>query len=182
METAEGAGGAGHPPKHSIEAAIATTESDTHPRREYGKEASEALVRGQASAGPALAEDGHGTTRHGKRTQREEGGDENPRRASSERSTTDGETEEIPPPERSHAPNASGRKGGEGRGGTPTQQRAPMARSEGSGGDPQEHRRENPQRGEHQDTEGGSKQALRAREPDGGQTEGLRLRRTAMGP
>ena len=69
-----------------------------HPRREYDKVASEALVGGQASAGPAPAEDGHGATRHSVRTHREQGGDKNPRRASSERDPGDRETEERAPP------------------------------------------------------------------------------------
>ena len=74
METAEGAGGAGHPPKNSTDAAAATTENGMHLRREYGKVASEALVGVQASAGPAPAEDGHGATQHSARIQQEEGG------------------------------------------------------------------------------------------------------------
>ena len=109
METAEGAGGAGHPPENSTDAAATTTENGIHPRREYDKVASEALVGVQASAGPAPAEDGHGATQHSARIQQEEGGDEKPRRASSEREPADGETEERGPPEQSHAPNASGR-------------------------------------------------------------------------
>ena len=54
-------------------------------------------VGGQAGAGPAPAEDIHGATRHSERTPREEGGGENPRRASSEREPADGETEERGP-------------------------------------------------------------------------------------
>ena len=61
METEEGAGGAGYPPPHFTGAVIATTESDTRHRRDYVKEAA-ALVGGPASAGPAMAEDGHGDT------------------------------------------------------------------------------------------------------------------------
>ena len=74
METAEGDGGAGNLPEHSTDAAAATTENDTHPRHEYDKEESEAFVGGQASAGPAPKEDGHGDKRNSKRTQWEEGG------------------------------------------------------------------------------------------------------------
>ena len=62
-ETEEGAGGAGYPPAHFPSAARATPESDTHQRREYGKEAA-ALVGGPSSAGPAPAEDSHGATGH----------------------------------------------------------------------------------------------------------------------
>ena len=134
METVEGAGGAGHPPAHSTNAAAVTTKIDTHPCLEYSKEAVAASVGGQFRAGPAPEEDAHGATRHSRRPQQEEGGDKNPRRASSERATDNGETEERDPPEGSCAPNVSGRRGEEGRGGTPTQQRAPMARSGGTGG------------------------------------------------
>ena len=84
METAEGAGGAGHPPKHSTDTAAATTENGMHPRCEYNKVASEASVGGQASTGPASAEDGHGATQHSAGLQRKEGGDKKPRRANSE--------------------------------------------------------------------------------------------------
>ena len=41
------------------------------------------------------------------------------------------------PPKRPPAPNASGRQGGEGEGGPPTQQRTPAARSGGTGGTPE---------------------------------------------
>ena len=78
METAAGASGAWYLPEHSTDAAAATTENGMHPGREYDKVALEALVGGQASAGPAPAEDGYGDTTHSKRTQREEGGDKNP--------------------------------------------------------------------------------------------------------
>ena len=117
METAEGAGGAGHPPEHYTNAAAVTTENGKHMRREYDMVALEVLLGGQASAGPAPEEDGHGATQQ--------------RRASSEQEPVNGETEERAPPERSRAPNVSGQQGGEGGGGSPTQQRAPMARSEG---------------------------------------------------
>ena len=70
-----------------------------------------------------------------------------------------------------HAPNASGRGGGKGRGGNPNQQRAPMVRSKGSWGGAREGQQENPPRGGHQEPEGGSLQALRAQEPDRRQTE-----------
>ena len=140
------AGGAGHLPEHSTDAAAAMTENNIHPRREYNKVELEASVGGQASVGPATEEDSHGATRHIERTHWEEGGDKNPRRASSEREPADGETEEIPPPERMRAPNASGRQRGEGEGGTPTQQRMPMARSEGSREDPREYQQETPPR------------------------------------
>ena len=71
METAEGSGGAGHLPAHSTGVAAATTESNAHQRREYGKEATAALVGGQYRAGPAPEEDDHGATGHGRNTQRE---------------------------------------------------------------------------------------------------------------
>ena len=143
METAEGAGDAVHPPAHSTDAAAATTESDMHPRREYGKEETAALVGGQDRAGPAPEEGVHGDSRH-RRTQQEEGGTKTPgERARKGQRPTD-RRRRAPPPERSRAPNASGRRGGEGRGGTPTQQRAPMARSEGAGGDPREHQQGTP--------------------------------------
>ena len=154
METAEGASDAGHPSEHSTAAASATTKSDMHPRREYRKEASEESVVGQASAGPAPAEDGHGSTRHGEWTRREEGGDENPRRAISERATADRETEERAPPNGRARLTRAADERGEGTGEPPTQQSAPMARSEGSGGDPREHQQETPPRGGHQDPEG----------------------------
>ena len=114
-ETAEETGGAGHPPAHFTGAAAATTESDACQRCEYGKEATAVSVGGQDRAGPAPEEDGHGGTGHGGNTQREEGGDETPRRARAERATADGKTEERVPPEQLRAPNASGRRGQEGR-------------------------------------------------------------------
>ena len=64
METAAEASGAEYPPKHFNGTAGATTENGKHPRREYDKVASEALVRGQSSAGPATVEDRHGATTH----------------------------------------------------------------------------------------------------------------------
>ena len=85
METVAGAGGAVYPPEHFDGADGTTTENSKHLRREYDKVVLEALVGGEASAGPAPAEDGYGDTTHSKRTQREEGGDKNPWRASSER-------------------------------------------------------------------------------------------------
>ena len=94
METAEGAGGAGYPPKHFDGAAGATTENSMHKRREYDKVASEALERGQAGMGPATVEDGHGATPHSAGQTQDEGGDENPSRASAAQEETDsGETE-----------------------------------------------------------------------------------------
>ena len=53
----------------------------------------------------------------------------------------------------------------------PTQQCTPMARIEGSGRNPWEHRRETPPRGRHQDPEGDTQRYFRAREPDGGRME-----------
>ena len=126
--TEERATGTGHPKAHPTGAAAA------------------AGVGGPVTAGPALTEEerdsgvGHptaqtigtaldvsagGTARAGpvpanENIQREEGVDETPRRARKETDQADGETEERTPPERSHAPNASGQRGGGGRGGTPT--------------------------------------------------------------
>ena len=136
METAVGADGAGYPPKHSTGAAGATTENGVHLCREYDKVASEASVGGQSIAGPSAGEDGHGSTSHSAGHQKEEGGDKKHRRAISEQEPDDVETEERAPPERLHAPNASGHRGGGGGGVTPTQKRVPMERSEGLGEDP----------------------------------------------
>ena len=102
-ETDERAGGAGYPTSQFTSAATA------------------ASVGGPVSTGTAPDEDGYGATGN---TQREEGGDETPRSAHEKRDQTDGETEEIPPPERSRVPNTRGRRGGKGRGETPTQKRA----------------------------------------------------------
>ena len=74
--------------------------------------------------------------------QRKEGGDETPWSARKETDTAEEATEERGPPEKLCTPNASGRRGGEGRGGTPTQQRAPMALSDGAGWDPREAQRD----------------------------------------
>ena len=79
METVEGTVGVGHPPKHSTEAAAATTENGMHPRREYNKVVSEALVGGQASAGPALEEDGHGAHNTAQGSSGRRGGTKNTR-------------------------------------------------------------------------------------------------------
>ena len=74
---------------------------------------------------------------HGAVRTQDERGDEKPQRVSTAQEETDGEeTEERAPPKRSPAPNGSSRREGEGGGWTPTQQRAPTARSEGLGGDP----------------------------------------------
>ena len=83
METAAGAGGAGYLPKHFEGPDGAMTKNGKQSCCEYDKvaseasEASEALEaseRGQASAGPATGEDGHGATTHrAGRTREEEG-------------------------------------------------------------------------------------------------------------
>ena len=82
METAEVAGGAGYPPEHFDGAASTTTENGKYPRREYDKLASGASERGQSSAGPVTVEDGHGATTYSAGQIQEEGGEDNPRRAS----------------------------------------------------------------------------------------------------
>ena len=64
METAAGAGKSGYPPEHFDGAARAMTKNGNHPHHEYDKVALEASERGQASAGPAAGEDGHGATTH----------------------------------------------------------------------------------------------------------------------
>ena len=58
--------------------------------------------------------------------------------------TADEAMAERLPPECLRALNVSGQRGGEGRGRTPTQQRAPMACSKGEEGDPKEAQRGNP--------------------------------------
>ena len=109
MKTATDTSGAGHLPEHFDGAAGTTTKNGKHPRREYAKVASEAPERSQASAGPAMGEDGHGATTHSAGQTQEEGGDETPRGSSAAQNETDnGETEERAPPERLPAPNASG--------------------------------------------------------------------------
>ena len=100
MEMAAGASREGYPPKHCNGASGATAENSKHPRREYEKVASEASARGQASAGPAAGEDGHGATTHSAGHLQEERGDENSRRASLEREPDNRETEERGTPER----------------------------------------------------------------------------------
>ena len=96
METAAGDGSAGYPPEHFDGADGATTENGKHPCHEYNKMASEALERGQASAGPAAREDGHGATEHSAGWTRIEEGDENPQRASPAQEPEEGETVESP--------------------------------------------------------------------------------------
>ena len=88
-ETAEGTGGAEHLSAHFTGEATATIKSDTHLRRDYGKEVTAALVGGQDRAGPAPEEDGHGATGHGRNIQMEEGGNKTPRRARAEQATAD---------------------------------------------------------------------------------------------
>ena len=127
METADGDSGEGHPPEHFDGADSATTENGKHSHREYNNVALEASERGPASAGPEAGEDGHGATNHSAGRTWEEEGEENPRRASSAQEPDGGETEERGSLKRSCAPNSSGRQGGEGVGGTPTQKRAPLA-------------------------------------------------------
>ena len=113
METVARAGGAGYPPEHFDGAAGATTTNGKHMRREYDMLALEASNIGQASVGPATVEDGHVATTHRAGQIQDNGGDEKPRRASATQEETDGrETKERPSPERSPAPNTSGRQGG----------------------------------------------------------------------
>ena len=97
-------------------------------------------------------------------------GDNTPRSKSTTERTADEAMAERGPPERPRALNASGLRGGEGRRGTPTQQRAPTACSEGEGGDPREDQRGNPPRGGPQDPEGGPQRAHGARGTHAGKT------------
>ena len=166
--TEERAGGTGHPAAHPTGAAAAAsvggpvtagnvpTEEKKdggagHPTEKSIGTAPAASVGGPVSAGPTLDEED---------TQREEGGDETPRRAREETDPVDGETEERGPPDRSRAPNTSGRRGEKGRWGTPTQQRAPMACSKGAEGGAREAQRENPPRGGLLEPEGGPQRAI----------------------
>ena len=80
-------------------------------------------------------------------------------------------TEERGLPERLRAPNTSGQRGGKGRRGTPTQQRAPKARSEGAEGDPQEAQEGNPPQGGPIEPEGAPQRAQGVRGPNAGGTE-----------
>ena len=174
MGTEERAGGTGHPKAHPIGVAVAASAGGpvtagpepTKEERDIGaghltaqtiSAAPAASEGGTVSAGPAPAEGD---------TQREEGGYKTPRRAHKETDPEDGDTEEKGPPKRSRAPNASGRRGGEGRGGTPTQQRAPMACSKGAEGGAREAQRENPPRGGLLEPEGVPQRALGARGPN----------------
>ena len=109
-----------------------------HPTPQTMGAAPAASAGGTVRAGPALASGD---------AQREEGGDKTPRRAQTETKMANEATEERVPPEWSRAPYASGRRGGERRGRTLTQQCTPMVRSEGAGGDPREAQRGNPPRG-----------------------------------
>ena len=93
-----GAEGAGYPPKHSTGAAGTTTENGMHPRREYNKVASEALMGGQANAGMWQTRTAMGPHHTAWDTRRRGGGDEKPPRASSGREPYDRETEERGPP------------------------------------------------------------------------------------
>ena len=150
--TEKRAGGAGRPKAHPIGAAVAAsvggpvtvgtapTEEERnngtgHPTAQTISVNPAELAEGTVRAGPAPARGD---------AQREEGGDETPKIARAEMDTADEATEEITPPKRLRAPNASGRRGGEGRGVTPTQQHAPMARSEGAWGEPRKDQREIP--------------------------------------
>ena len=144
MEMAAGDGGAGHPLEHFDRADGARSKHGALARREYDNMALEASERGPASAGPSVGEEGHRATNHSAGQIWKEEGDENPKCASSAQETDGREMETRGPPERLRVPNASGRRGGGGGGGTPTQQCAPMARSEDMGGDsgPQERQRD----------------------------------------
>ena len=99
-ETEERAGNAGYPTAKFTGAAMAVS------------------VGVPVSKGLTTAKEGHGATGN---TQREEGEDKTHRIVHEERDPADRETEEKAPHERSRTPNTLGRRGGEGRGGTPTQ-------------------------------------------------------------
>ena len=98
METAAVDGGEDPRKEHFDSADGARTDKGMHPRHEYVNVASEATERGQASAGAAAGEDGHGATVTSTGPRRAEEGDENPRRVLPVQETYGGETEAIPPP------------------------------------------------------------------------------------
>ena len=95
----------------------------------------------------AAGEDSHGATETSAGRGRAEEGKPPPQRALPVKEPNRGETEGRAPPERSHALNTSGRRGGEVGGRIPTQQRPPTARRGGTRGDPRTHQNGTPLRG-----------------------------------
>ena len=107
-------GRAGPQPRQSDGADGARSEHGALARRKYKKLASEATEGGQANAGTAGVEDGHGASANRKVTGTEEEGDKTPQRALPAQNIDRGETEASPPPKRSRTLNASGLRGGGG--------------------------------------------------------------------
>ena len=134
METAEEDGSEGPRPAQSDGADGARSEHCALARCEYDIMALEATEGGQARAGAASREDGHGVSENREGTGTDEEGDETPQRALPARKTDRGHTKVRSPPERLCALNTCGRQGGEGGGGPPTQKRASTACSGGTGG------------------------------------------------
>ena len=84
METAAGDGDEAPPPEHFDGADGARTENGMQPRRKYDNVALEVSERGQASAGAAAGEDGHGATETSAGRRRAEEREENPQHVPSE--------------------------------------------------------------------------------------------------
>ena len=97
METTAGDGGEGPRPEHFDGADGARTKNAMHLCCEYENMASEAMERGQASAGNAAGEDDHGAMETCTGRRRAEEGDENPQRALLEQEPDGGEMEASPP-------------------------------------------------------------------------------------
>ena len=120
MGAEEHTGGTGHPKAHPTGTAAAAAVGGPvtvgpAPTKEKIDGGTGHLTAQTIDAAPAVSAGGTvraGPTPAKENTQREEGGDETPRRAREETDPKDGETEERVSPERSRTPNASGRRGG----------------------------------------------------------------------
>ena len=142
--TEQRAGGAGRPKAHPIGAAAAAAvgglvTAGLAPTKEENNNDAGYTPAHSTGAAPSALVGGPVSVRPSSligAAQRREGGDDIPKSRHEGTDTSDKATEESPPPPNGYARLTRAAEGWEGRGGIPTQQRAPMARSEGAGWDP----------------------------------------------
>ena len=114
------------------------------PRRKYDLLASEVTEGGQANAGDAGSEAGHGATGDQEGTETKEEGDETLQRALPAYGHNRREDKARGPPKSLRVINTCGRQGGEGGGGTPHSAACAHDAQQGQGGDPRTQQRETP--------------------------------------
>ena len=137
--TAADTNSAGTPPRHTSGTAGARLKHGVLARHEYGLLAPPGAVVDPSDTGEQDSRDGHESTgERADQSRRETAeGEENRQRALLARGMRGVDDEEQRPPNQLRVLNACGCQGGESGGGPPTQQRAPMAHSQGPGGDHQ---------------------------------------------